>query len=577
MKVPNAVMLSPKLLKEFKKFKGSSPKEALLGVINFVKSEIQAKIIVTRLSGNSEETKNDTDDNPAEDVPVNETEEPLESEDADSEDIQKIKDEYKQLLSFLFFLAIDYKNLEEIYLDPVTDDSALEWVEKWNTKLDDKQLPNNVQPGPHSENHGMTNALTNFTTVLNNKFTADLNLASDIENGKHLKAWDNLPEVQRRTILNAGIYETRKSSDDGNESDPDSAYQVPTKPSESLMHILRCKTQARVQNYLHSHPKFVNNMFHADIGCCTALKNGMLQASSGIRDITNFSPFFCPPTSTDSIKANMLLLEEKAHHELITIEDLMKCTTQTIRHPKNYFELLQFVENFTTLVDIILDTNEDEEHKELIHATLCLNALQVDLKKNVRDWNDCFDDHEFFGVFFLDEVHVRFQRFLSSCASGDPSQIDLDILDFSKFTKKCRYKEINITVPRWLKLIQAEQVTKEGKRKIRDDVDRKEDKYVKRPKREERGDDENTVISKFPENFKVSGNYSDIFTKENRKGLDNPKFDDGCMMCHKIMGKGKCHKKCFLHNKAHERKTNDAEGKRWIDFRNKVEKAASGK
>ena len=124
--------------------------------------------------------------------------------------------------------------------------------------------------------------------------------------------------------------------------------------------------------------------------------------------------------------------------------------------------------------------------------------------------------------------------------------------------------------------MQAEQVTKKGKRKIRNHVDRKEDKYVKRPKREEKGDDENTVISKFPANFKVSGNYSDIFTKDNRKGLDNSKFDDGCMMCHKIMGKGKCHKKCFLHNKSHARKANDAEGKRWIDFKNKVEKAASG-
>ena len=105
------------------------------------------------------------------------------------------------------------------------------------------------------------------------------------------------------------------------------------------MHILRYKTQAPVQNYLHSHPKFVNNMFHADIRCYTALKNGMLQAQGGMRDITNFSSFFLP-TNTDSIKANMLLLEERAHHELLTFDNIMKCTTQTIHHPKNYFELL---------------------------------------------------------------------------------------------------------------------------------------------------------------------------------------------------------------------------------------------
>lgn len=99
---------------------------------------------------------------------------------------------------------------------------------------------------------------------------------------------------------------------------------------------------------------------------------------------------------------------------------------------------------------------------------------------------------------------------------------------------------------------------------------------MKRPRREERGDDENTVISKFSESFKVSENYSDIFTKDNCMGIDNPKFDDGCMICHKIMGKGKCHKKCFLHNKAHEGTANDAEGKHWINYKNKVEKAASG-
>ena len=67
----------------------------------------------------------------------------------------------------------------------------------------------------------------------------------------------------------------------------------------------------------------------------------------------------------------MLFLEEKAHHELLTIDDIMKCTTQTIRHPKNYFELLQFIEIFATLVDIILDTNEDDEYNDMIHATIC--------------------------------------------------------------------------------------------------------------------------------------------------------------------------------------------------------------
>ena len=197
MKVPNAVMLSLKLLKEFKKFKGSFPKEALHGVINFVKSEIQTKIIVIRLSENSEEAKNDTDNNSEEDDISNETEKTLDTEDqihnADSEDIQKIKDEYKKLLPF--FLSIDYRNLKEIYLDPVIDDSALEWVGKWNAKLVVKQLLNNRPLVPHSENHGTTNLLTNFTAVMNNEFKADLDLASDIENEKHLKTWDNLPEV----------------------------------------------------------------------------------------------------------------------------------------------------------------------------------------------------------------------------------------------------------------------------------------------------------------------------------------------------------------------------------------------
>ena len=98
----------------------------------------------------------------------------------------------------------------------------------------------------------MKNALTNFITVLNNKFKSDLNLASGIENGKHLKSQDNLQELQRRTILNAGIYETGKSSNDGNESDPESEYKFQSKPSEVLMHILRCKTQAQVKIiYIH--------------------------------------------------------------------------------------------------------------------------------------------------------------------------------------------------------------------------------------------------------------------------------------------------------------------------------------
>ena len=54
----------------------------------------------------------------------------------------------------------------------------------------------------------------------------------------------------------------------------------------------------------------------------------------------------------------------------------------------------------------------------------------------------------------------------------------MDILDFSKFEKKCCYKEINIIVPRWLQLIQAEKIAKEGKRRILDDKDHRDDENV---------------------------------------------------------------------------------------------------
>ena len=69
---------------------------------------------------------------------------------------------------------------------------------------------------------------------------------------------------------------------------------------------------------------------------------------------------------------------------------------------------------------------------------------------NIRDWMNCFRIEPDFGSGLLTKINVRFQRFLYSCSLNDPSDIDLEALDFTKFIDKVRKGEIIITTPLWL-------------------------------------------------------------------------------------------------------------------------------
>ena len=68
-------------------------------------------------------------------------------------------------------------------------------------------------------------------------------------------------------------------------------------------------------------------------------------------------------------------------------------------------------------------------------------------------YNYKFKQVKLFGGSFLDRISWRFHRFLDSCASGIPSDINTKKLDFSDMLEQVERRESQTKVPSWVRRI----------------------------------------------------------------------------------------------------------------------------
>ena len=61
----------------------------------------------------------------------------------------------------------------------------------------------------------------------------------------------------------------------------------------------------------------------------------------------------------------------------------------------------------------------------------------------------------------MDKIGWRLNRFLDSCAHGDPDKIDIHKLDFSDIMEQVERREYNSKIPSWIrKLIKKQEASK---------------------------------------------------------------------------------------------------------------------
>ena len=579
--VPNAVLLLPKTLEVLKKFRVLQARLIFEELVKMIRKEIlDAKMKATLETESDEDSDTGSEDsgdelNKGSDDQNNESGKDIEKENpstkvsVDSVQIEdkditgEIRDTYENLLSFLFLMATNPKTAPTIDLDPATDEESIKWVTLKNAALSNTGV---VTPPPSSglntvadvSSNNLANALTNFTNTIDKKFTADTELAAKKLVLKEGKSWENLTEVKQWTLLNAGIHQNPNFT--GAPDDTETELTIPTEPSKNLKHILKCSSSANVQNFLHTHPLFRDAIVAVDIGACAALKTGTILSSDGVYDVSNFAPHFFALKSSKQHKEDHLLMDLKISHDKVTQEDMVAATTQTVQYPTNYFETVEFLKNFSTIIKLLWS-------EEAIVTESSKNIVAT-LKRDVKDWMHCFRSSDDFGAWLITEINVKFQRFFHSCSLNEPSSIDLASIDLTKFLDKVRKCEILPSTPAWLKVLRQRGEKRKnsnqgGQERNKEDDDRKKPRLGALVPSE--------IANK--ERLYVDGDYATVFASKNRIGISPCVLDNGKNVCNRFLATGSCSANC-RHKNAHIKTISTAESRRWMDFKAKVEEKA---
>ena len=240
-----------------------------------------------------------------------------------------------------------------------------------------------------------------------------------------VKAWRRLPKITQNIILLAGI-------DDNGE--------VPTTPTEDMYSILGCQNGAQVNQYLKQAMPGHNVSFEP--GLCTALNKGMFICPDGVGSPSNFTPFLMPPTTDDEDDEQNAHLLKLAVQEKYDSTDIELLTKMEVSIPMKSQELRHYLKNIAEVAGRCMGSDS------VFYAKLM--SLYNHIERHDMSYNFEFRNDKLFGGNFLDRIHYRIQRFLESCASGDPAQIKVKHLEFDEMLESIERREYYSKNPIWL-------------------------------------------------------------------------------------------------------------------------------
>ena len=163
-----------------------------------------------------------------------------------------------------------------------------------------------------------------------------------------------------------------------------------------------------------------------------------------------------------------------------------------------------------------------------------------------------------FGAWFINKIHTGVQKFLHSCALGKVDKLKLQALDFRNILSSVEDRSIAfVRSPAYVKT--QFPTNNKGKRKSGDGNG--EGQKNKRNK----GDTKERVLNNESDSQAKLGSdmpFGEVFCKEVRSGVAQPKMDNGSEMCNRFYVKGYCFQNC---SRSHSTK-NQSEQSRWKKF-----------
>ena len=559
----------------------NDPKQIL---VNFVQAIIDSTIS-SSIEEDTEETsqaiqtttENETDTR--DDAPV--------QEDGDNENQEysptfpypsgEVEDNFYHILLFLWAVIHKQDKIQALATIPATDTEASEWSDNVHfislrkppstnpTNIDnaladgvDRAL---IDPENAESMTGVASALTKVAQTMNKDMELKLLEKSDAKQKEVYKNFHSLSRLTQTTLCTASAYITTPDDDEYDpEGEEGRQITIPAKPNKFLLETIACKTGAAAREHFHHHLN--KNMIDIDIGMCTSIKNGLFISQPTVSDINTFSINFVPPPSDDHSteydRNEDARIMETSKNGKLTHADVEKQTKHKNKYAKNYDELRHFTKNWADLNELLWSSR----------SILSVNLRQLSTHINAHelDYRRAFSGAEYFGAYYQQKVHTTTQKFLRSCAHGDPSMLNFRALDLSHLLKAIEDNEIVVKIPTWIKPDSA--LTSSKRKAGRTGNTRNSKRNKTEENRVDNPDKDKRCLIRNDEVFHV------IFSPICKDGMDQPKQNDGKEMCNKFHGRGWCNDHCQRGHKPH--KLPD-EKQRWITFLSHCRKNAKEK
>lgn len=460
----------------------------------------------------------------------------------------ELEEKFYDVLLFYWYLLHDDEAIHPTPVMPDLSEAAKEVAERNKRELGTDSHSQRRQGEPSLVSSQLTEAITAMSLSMEDATKAKRREKQSKTKEKEEADWNKLPLLSQHVIRGLQACFAEDLDEDELED-----VAVPDGPNELMSTVIRCSTGARVQQLLnHTLSTKHNCIVNLNMGMCTALKNGLLLSQPSPNEVSNFSPHFTPPLLDNSEDGPelQLRLEEQSKNGKLSADDLALVTNQKIQYPESYNALRHFVKNFTYLVVELAGPRA-------IIASEILEVL-AHVEKFETDYAYHFLEFQGFGAFFINKIHVGTQKFLHSCACGQVSKLNLRAIEFKHLLKSIDEREVSfIRLPSYLRKPKTKKRDRDGDKEDRDGGGKGRDKRRDVKKKRVTYDERDPQA-------KLSANqrFGDVFCRECRTGVEQPKMDDGTEMCNRLYGKGYCFEDC----KRSHKKKNTAEQGRWKQF-----------
>ena len=373
----------------------------------------------------------------------------------------EVEENFYHILLFLWAMTHKSDKLPSLTAVPATDKEASDWSDiihftnlkqppptgsfTPNSALADGIARATSEPDNEESMVGVAAALQKVAYTMNRDIEVKLTEKREATQKATYKNFNALSQLTQTTICTASAYVTTPDDDEFDHDEEERQISIPPKPTKFLLETIACTTGASAKEHLHHH--LHGNMIDVDIGMCTSIKNAIFLSQPTASDINIFSiNFVSPPTDDpemDFERNENARIAETSRNGKLTYADVEKQTKHKNKYAKNYNDLKHFTKNWA-------DLNEKLWSKRAI-LSRGLRVVSNHVERNEEEYRRAFAGSEYFGAFFQQKIHTATQKYLRSCAHGDPGKLNIRTLEFTNLLESVEDDDIVVKIPSWVK------------------------------------------------------------------------------------------------------------------------------